>query len=45
MRESRHRAAAISSSRNVKTHDAPAPESGDAAGRLKLNGEVIRPRD
>jgi hypothetical protein len=35
MRESRHRAAAM------KTNDAPAPDSGDAAGQFKLNGEVI----
>jgi hypothetical protein len=35
MREARHRAAAM------KADNAPAPESGDAAGRFKLNGEVI----
>jgi hypothetical protein len=35
MRESDHRAAAM------KTNSAPAPESGAAAGRFKLNGEVI----
>jgi hypothetical protein len=35
MRESHHRAAAM------KTNNAPAPESSDAAGRFKLNGEAI----
>jgi hypothetical protein len=35
MREFRHRAAAM------KTDNAPAPDSGDAAGRFKLNGEAI----
>jgi len=35
MREFRHRAAAM------KTNNAPAPDSGDAAGRFKLNGEAI----
>jgi hypothetical protein len=35
MRESRHRAMAM------KTNNAPAPESGDAAGQFKLNGEAI----
>jgi hypothetical protein len=35
MRESHRRAAAM------KTNSAPAPKFGDAAGRFKLNGEVI----
>jgi hypothetical protein len=35
MRESCHRAAAM------KTNNAPTPDSGDAAGRFKLNGEAI----
>jgi hypothetical protein len=35
MRESHRRAAAMN------TNNASAPDSGDAAGRFKLNGEVI----